>query len=269
MKKTNFLKGLAMAAIALVSVFTTSCSEEELSIKGAEIKLPAAAASVTLSVVDLEAGELLKTETLDATANIGKEMTLTCPTINGYTTAKSVTVTIPNIKDGQAVNVPVTFYVVNINSAFAGMVQDMEVVETEEAESKNIPVNGFENDSDVDVKKTFEYKIKTGEEFVSFTRVANDAEEILREKLKFGEETKTTKEYTIPAKQALTLTIEQAFETVTYETYYQNEKIYVTVLKAGNVTIDGSLEWMEGHGHDHGHDHGGSNNSGGGDSPAA
>ena len=87
--------------------------------------------------------------------------------------------------------------------------------------------------------------------------------------MRFGEETKTTKEYTIPAKQALTLTIEQAFETVTYETYYQNEKIYVTVLKAGIATVYSSLEWMEGHGHDHGHDHGGSNNSGGGDSPAA
>ena len=34
MKKVNFLKGLTLAAVALVCAFTTSCSEEELNIQG-------------------------------------------------------------------------------------------------------------------------------------------------------------------------------------------------------------------------------------------
>ena len=53
MKKTSFLKGLAMAAVALVCAFTTSCSEEELKINGSQITLPKASATLTVAIVDL------------------------------------------------------------------------------------------------------------------------------------------------------------------------------------------------------------------------
>ena len=60
MKKTSFLKGLTMAAVAMVCAFTTSCSEEELKIQGGTIEIPevpelaAPVASLAITVLDFE-----------------------------------------------------------------------------------------------------------------------------------------------------------------------------------------------------------------------
>ena len=148
MKKVNFLKGLTLAAVALVCVFTTSCSEEELNIQGSggsNIELPAATASVTISVVDLEKGELVgNVSTIDATSAIGSTITVSCPSIEGYTTAKSVTVAIPAINKGQSVNVPVTFYVANINSAYSTITENMELVSiSETVKEDELSLYGF------------------------------------------------------------------------------------------------------------------------------
>ena len=129
MKKTNFWKGLTLAAVALVSVFATSCSEEELKINGPEVPtvvLPAAKASVSISVVDLEAGKLVGTvKNLDVTTSIGQSVEVACPENDGYTKAKSVFVEVPAIEKGQSVVIPVTFYVVTLNSAYADLMEEV------------------------------------------------------------------------------------------------------------------------------------------------
>lgn len=138
MRTKNFFKGLAVAAVALVGVFATSCSEEELNVDTNgnwtpvdKTELPAASASIALSVVDLgDAGvdaKVLYTETLDATAKIGQSMTIECPAekydadLSVYTVAAAQTINIPAIQKGQAVVIPVTFYVTKFTSAYAAV----------------------------------------------------------------------------------------------------------------------------------------------------
>ncbi len=150
MRTKNFFKGLAVAAVALVGVFATSCSEEELNVDTNgnwtpvdKTELPAASASIALSVVDLgDAGvdaKVLYTETLDATAKIGQSMTIECPAekydadLSVYTVAAAQTINIPAIQKGQAVVIPVTFYVTKFTSAFANV--DFDWVSSEEMEN--------------------------------------------------------------------------------------------------------------------------------------
>ena len=194
MKKTNFLKGLALAAVALVCGFATSCSEEELSIKGnqTEIKLPAASASVSISVVDLEAGKLVgNVSTIDATSAIGSTLTVECPAVVGYTVAAPVEVAIPALKEGQSVNVPVTFYVVSLEHALAELIDntyftfpagsEVEITETNAAiVNKSNNWNGYSiANTNEDVLYVWaEYEYKSGWEFVSEVEAEEETEEV-------------------------------------------------------------------------------------------
>ena len=177
MKKTSFLKGLVMAAVALVCAFTTSCSEEELKINGSQITLPKAVATLTVAIVDLEVGETLSVNTIDVTDKMGTDYQVTCNAPAGYTTASPITVNIPKVADGQAVNVPVTFYVVNINSALTEIVATMKPVEDSEkvaADETIAALNAaedFKNETAYDKKVTANFEIFTGEEFASYLTV--------------------------------------------------------------------------------------------------
>ncbi len=192
MKKTNFLKGLALAAVALVSGFATSCSEEELSIKNNPVELPAASASVSISVVDLEEGKLVgSVTTIDATASIGGTLTVECPANAGYTTAAPVAVSIPALQKGQSVNVPVTFYVVTLDNAVAELVDntyfafngesDIELTTEELAvKSKSNNWDGYyvANTDDADELYVWaEYQAKEGWEYVSEVEAEEETEE--------------------------------------------------------------------------------------------
>lgn len=132
MKKTNFLKGLAMAAIALVSVFTTSCSEEELSINGSKpVELAPAKVQLAINVVDLENSKTLAQTIEDVTAKMGTTYSVACPNFaekSQYTTTKNIEVQVPTIEKGQAVIIPVTFYVVSLNSALKDAIDRKSVV---------------------------------------------------------------------------------------------------------------------------------------------
>ena len=277
MKKTSFLKGLAMAAVAMVCAFTTSCSEEELKINGAEqITLPKAAASLTIAVVDLEAGETLSVQTKDVTTEMGKNYTVECPAISGYTVANSVTVNIPTVADGQAVNVPVTFYVVKLNSALAEILKTMKEVANSEkaAESETIAATNaatdFINETAYDKHETAEFAIYTGEEFVAIKRAANTIEGVLGEKMKF-ETKKATVELTIAPWCQATVKVSQKFTTKEYTATYNGVKETFTVKYAGAAyfTADYSVipeythEFTHNN-HGHGHGHGSTGNAGGG-----
>ena len=277
MKKTSFLKGLTMAAFALVCAFTTSCSEEELSINGSEIKLPAAAASLTVSVVDLEAGETLSVQTTDVTTEMGKNYTVPCPTIDGYTTAKSVTVNIPTVANGQAVNVPVTFFVVKVSSAYAEIVESMkEVAGSEvEAEDTNITATNdaadFINETAYDKKVTAEFSIMSGKEFVTVSKaVENTIASIMAEKMKFQTK-KATVEMTIAPWCQATIKAWQEYTTKEYTATYNGVEEKFTVKVAGAAYFSSEYSVIPGKEHDFahnnhgpGHGHGSNGNAGGG-----
>lgn len=145
MKKTNFLKAFAMAAVVM---FAASCSEETLDINGGSINvdptvLPEPTASVSVTVVDLEAGKIIGgVSTVNATAAIGSTMTIECPANEGYTTAAAVEVAIPALSKGQSINIPVTFYVTTLGSALEDFLQDatteIEAVEGEDAVTESV-----------------------------------------------------------------------------------------------------------------------------------
>lgn len=272
MKKTNFLKGLAMAAIALVSVFTTSCSEEELSIKGSTVTIPelaAPVATVSVSVVDFEKGALLQTTNVNASENIGGTLTVNCPSLDGFTTAKSVTITIPNIAKGQAIVIPVTFYVVPVGSAVEKFVEQLggnlkvdESIELKdevlEAPSANITANeegAFVNDGEeaIVLKATFSYytgyELYTEGKSISAADLAKLQPELVTKTFEFqmAPNTIITFEPT-QEKEVVILPLDGAeYKLVKYGKFDTGMK----------VTSIG-----HGHGHDHGH---GNGNAGGGE----
>lgn len=270
MKKTNFLKGLAMAAIALVSVFTTSCSEEELSIKGADVTIPelaAPVATVSVSVVDFEKGALLQTTNVNASENIGGTLTVNCPSLDGFTTAKSVTITIPNIAKGQAIVIPVTFYVVPVGSAVEKFVEQLggnlkvdESIELEdevlEAPSANITANeegAFVNDGEeaIVLKATFSYytgyELYTEGKSISAADLAKLQPELVTETFEFQMAPNTIITFDpTQEKEVVILPLDGAeYKLVKYGKFDTGMKV---------TSI--------GHGHDHGH---GNGNAGGGE----
>lgn len=270
MKKTNFLKGLAMAAVALVSVFATSCSEEELSIKGADVTIPelaAPVATVSVSVVDFEKGALLQTTNVNASENIGGTLTVNCPSLEGFTTAKSVTITIPNIAKGQAIVIPVTFYVVPIGSAVDKFVQQLggnlkvdESIELEdevlEAPSANITANeegAFVNDGEeaIVLKATFSYY--TGYELYTEGKSISAADLAKLQPVLVTE----TFEFQMAPNTIITFNPTQEKEVVILPLDGAEYKL----VKYGKFDT-GMKVTSIGHGHDHGH---GNGNAGGGE----
>lgn len=273
MKKTNFMKGLTLAAVALVSVFTTSCSEEELSISnpGSNMELPAATASVSISVVDLGNGQLIgNVTTIDATSAIGGTISVDCPANDGYTTAASTTVSIPSISKGQSVNVPVTFYVAKISSALAEIAKTLEKVSesseaVEEAVATEEDAESFYNKTAYDVKATATFALKSGVEYVGEARTANELADLMKN-LTFNT-IKGKYNFIIPAWEFATITASQEFTEATYTAEYNGEKKSFIMKEAGPAICSIKYAVIPGCEHDHAHNnhgHGDSSNAGGG-----
>lgn len=189
MKKTFFWKGLAFAAIALVCSFTTSCSEEELKINSGTIDIPeyptvpelaAPIASVAVTVLDFENGEILSYEVTDISNYIGKEYTVKMTAIDGYTVANDININVPAIQQGQAIVIPVTFYVVPLNSAIKDIVEELggnlpvdtevaveEIEEHEVTASGSLPIEDgvIINESEVAAEVEISIPYKSGYEY--------------------------------------------------------------------------------------------------------
>jgi hypothetical protein len=136
MRTKNFFKGLAVAAVAFVGVFATSCSEEDLYLNGAVngtdviVPLPDAKAYAAISVVDLGdmglGSKVLTTEMKDVTTLNGTE--IECPDFPGmeeYIIPAAQKINVPTLSQGQIVTIPMTFYVVKTTSAFAHVEWDV------------------------------------------------------------------------------------------------------------------------------------------------
>ena len=279
MKKTNFWKGLAFAAVALFGVFATSCSEEELKIQGGTIEIPevpelaAPVASLAITVLDFENTEVIKYEVKDISNKIGQSFELECPAIDGYTVANKVTITVPAIQKGQAIVIPVTFYVVPLGSAIQDIVDELggslpvdteaeAVTEVLEATAKGglaIDENGvMVNESDVAVEMEISIPYKSGYEYRGTeTRSIASNLATLTPETKIHKMTITVLPgtcVTIDATQEKTPVI-LTIDGVDYNLWFYGElQVKAT---AESLSHDG------GHGHGHGHGHG-SGNAGGG-----
>lgn len=132
MRTKNFFKGLAVAAVALVGVFATSCSEEELKVTatgGNTVTLPAPKATAIITVVDMGdmsvPAQVLATEIKDVTG-VGTT-SIECPSFansENYVIPAAQSITVPTLADGESLSIPVTFYVVKLTSAFATITQE-------------------------------------------------------------------------------------------------------------------------------------------------
>ena len=129
MRTKNFFKSLAVAAVALVGVFATSCSEEDLQISNKPVnpseptELPDGVAYYVASVVDL--GDLGTSAKILATkvekVSTG-EVSVECPDFEGkeeYIIPAAQKINVPTLVKGQTLSIPLTFYVVKTTSAFA------------------------------------------------------------------------------------------------------------------------------------------------------
>lgn len=269
MKKNIFLKGLTLAFVALVSFFATSCNEEELSIGGVEIpELAEPVASLAMTVLDFENGEVLKYEVIDISEYINNTYTAKCPVIEGYTKAKDINVAVPNISKGQAVVIPVTFYVVPLGSALQDAIDSLggelpvdpeaEVIENvvEVSASGSLPIeNGvITNTSEVAVEMELTIPYKSGYEYRGTNSRSITVEDLMRLK----PETKVHK---------MTITVLPQTE-VTINCTQTKTPVIVTIDDVehglwyyGDIELKTTQESI---GHGHGHGHGGSSNAGGG-----
>lgn len=295
MKKTNFWKGLALAAVALVGVYTTSCSEEELKIQGGTITIPEVTVpelaepviNVAITVLDIENYEILKSETQKIdNINMGKSVAIKCPTFEGqseYTSAKDININIPTIGKGQAIVIPVTFYVVSLQSAVKDAMEeimeeldgslpvapgvDAEEDELEVAATGNLPISEdgvIENETEVaheieiSIPYLSGYEFRNAEEQTEGRAISLDDIKRLKPVQKIHKQTITILPATIVTinatqeKTPLLLTIDGTEYPLWF---YEDLKVEIE-----QTSIS--------HGGGHGHGHGNGNNTGGGTADA-
>lgn len=294
MKKTNFMMAFALAAVTL---FATSCSEESLDITQGTVTptvLPDPTASISVSVVDLEGGKLVGgVQTINATAAIGGTMTVECPANDGYTTAAAVEVAIPSLVKGQTVNIPVTFYVVTLGTALENFMDGVsttvtpiegeeatvETISLAHAENEGVWVNGsYENATENNLlafqdSPLFFYNYKEGYEFAKEVEEAVESKAAettildLIKTVKF-ENVEAANSWDIAAWTIFTVEkIEQEFylAKMKLENKELGESVEFIANVAGEVEFSTKAKEMElDHDGHNGHGHGNSNNAGGG-----
>ena len=276
MKKNIFLKGLTFAFAAMVSFFATSCNEEELNINGGEVEIPelaAPVASLAMTVLDFEHGEVLKYEVINISEYIGGNYVAKCPVIEGYTTAKDINVAVPTISKGQAVVIPVTFYVVPLGSALQDAIDslggalpadpDAKPVETELEVSATgalaMEDGVMTNLSDVAVEMEIMIPYLSGYEYRGTKSRSLTESDVLRLK----PETKIHK---------MTITVLPQTKATINCTQEKNPVLLIigdkeyALWQYGELDVEAKSESIadgSGHGHGHGHGHGGGNAGGG------
>lgn len=177
MRTKNFFKGLAVAAIALVGAFATSCSEENLNVNatGTPVVLPDGKATVVITVVDLGdmgVGATVKySEVKDVTTG---SHTFACPSFTGsdeYVIPADQSITVPALEKGQFLSIPVTFYVVKFTSTYA-TIAETEVTDWSSYTdgSEVVSTKDYKNESNYGVEYTLTCEDATG--WVSYEEVA-------------------------------------------------------------------------------------------------
>lgn len=282
MKKTNFWKGLALAAVALVGVYTTSCSEEELKINGGTITIPSVpelaepVAEVAITVLNFENGQVLSYEVKNISANIGGTYKAECPALDGYTVANPVTFNVAAMEKGQVKVYPITFYVVSLQSALKDVIETLnpeggilpvdpeaetveEVLEATAEGALAIEDGVIVNDGDVAVEMTINIPYKSGYEYRAEESRAISASDI--ERLKATQKI-WKKVITVNPGTAVTIDATQnvvpvilTVDGVEYKLWFYEE--LVVEVNAESLSHGG-----------HGHGHGNGNNAGGGDTEA-
>lgn len=280
MKKKNFFSGInakmALALVALTSVVFTSCTKESFDVTTSGLE--DAKASATITVYDAESFTVLRTDTKDLTANLGTTVSIPCPEIEGYVQQNPVSVTVPALNKGQYANIPVTFYLLKVNSAIekVNVTPDPSTAtpKEEKIEVENRNEDGsykFVNESDYIKKYSYKFALKSGKEIVSSTqkeRAVITDEDIVDARIKAYApgftDAVSTYSGKILAWAYITFEIEQKFtvEEVTFS--YGTCTKTVKVSTAGEQVITAQTGAIPGHEHSHGHGHGEDPNAGGG-----
>ncbi len=294
MRTKNFFKGLAVAAVALVGAFATSCSEENLNVNatGTPVVLPDGVAKAVITVVDLGdmgiGAKTLFTEIKDVAAG---NQTFECPAFTGsaeYVIPAAQTIVVPEMGKGQSITIPVTFYVVKLSSAFANV--EYEVVDEGENPNPEVlgtnfwgdnkwgsfyaevtKVSGLENDelkndSDYEKEVEFIFEAKEGrtalEEIVSSRLAATSEEDVIEAYVKnmtdWADESKWDDYFyfTLPSCSYADIVVANFYMMPTYEfTYGSASKKYTCKEYYGAGCGVTAIEEIPSHDHDHDHGH--------------
>lgn len=307
MRTKNFFKGLAVAAIALVGAFATSCSEENLNVNatGTPVVFPDAVTKAVISVVDLGdmgiGAKTLLTEIKDVAAG---SQTFECPAFTGsdqYVIPASQTIVVPALQKGQSITIPVTFYVVKLSSAFANVeYEEVDPGENPDAESLGTDFWGDKawygyfaeiteysgeenedlmNESDYEKEVEFIYVAKEGrtalEEIVSSRLAATSEEDVIEAYVKNMTDWADESEwddyfyFTLPSWSFANLFSANFYTKPIIEfTYGSASKSYTFKEYWGAGCGIRGIEEIPNHDHDHDHGHGGNDNAGGGSNEA-
>ena len=282
MKKVNFFKVMS-AVLAFSAMTLASCSEEKMtmSVDIPPFELPAAKATVSVTVYDVETSTVLGVTSKEVTP--GTTVTVECPAYDGYIVAKSALVEIPSLVAGQVAVVPVTFLVASEESAAADILEQIEESTPEVTEGEPIKYSEIaDNKSDKITHKNFMGTIVKGVQFESVAAVESRAaatgaefiEDIFSES-EFEEENVTFWSYWLNPWHQATLSNEQKmytsvyeieFNGATYEVTFTIAGTYVATMKDIKVIEEYKHNWehvlTHGHaGHDYSH---GNGNAGGG-----
>lgn len=291
MKKKSFLSGigakLALAAVALTTVMFTSCEEEKFNVEPVvPVELAPASATIMATVYDQTTGVILGTSSETISANADGVIAATtkpvpCPVFSGseeYLPVEAATVSVPEVKKGQMVLIPVNFYALKITSAAKNVVTSKDEDSVKEVSS--VATTATEGIVGTGVPQEVEVEALTGTKVLNKTAIYADIENLVNSRAAMSNENvikvlksvvdvydnqrTVTKTVTITIPKGATVNVKPVTAMTEYEmdikaTVDAVEYTIpgVKIKEAGATTL--TLETVS-----HGHGHGDSENAGGG-----
>ena len=276
MKKTSFLKGLTMAAVAFAAVLT-SCSKEDFNIN---VKPNNAKVYFNPSVVDPIANATVSAtftgaETITGTPNIAAGSTTINATAASGATG-SVTVAYDAVEAGATATYSPVIY---LSDGLFKLVQEGEATTSSETYKGNVTAghshngsNWFYNQSDYSAKFVAEWN-KTAKTEVKNINVTENSTQLQTyiKGLSTEVNVEGSEEFEVAAWEMISTEYTVTTETVNYNVVsVENEDFVVATLTIVNPLakvivkeVRAAIPGHEGH-YEHGHSHGAGTNAGGG-----
>lgn len=276
MKKTSFLKGLTMAAVAFAAVLT-SCSKEDFNIN---VKPNNAKVYFNPSVVDPIANATVSAtftgaETITGTPNIAAGSTTINATAASGATG-SVTVAYDAVEAGATATYSPVIY---LSDGLFKLVQEGKTATTTETYKGNVTAghshngsNWYMNQSDYSAKFVAEWS-KTAKTKVTVDEIKENSTQLQTYLKGLSTEIKVegSEEFEVSAWEMISTVYTVTTETINYNVVsVENEDFVVATLTIVNPLAKVEVEEVraaipghEGH-YEHGHSHGAGTNAGGG-----
>jgi len=279
MKKTTFLKGLAMAVVAFGAMFT-SCTEEDFNVK---VTPNNAKIYFNPTVIDPVANATVEAtftgaETITGTPSIAAgSVTITAKTAKGST--GSITVNYDAVEAGNTATYSPIIYLsgdlfklVQDGKAEADATSTVKKGDVQNADHTHAGTSWFWNKSDYSAKFTAEWDETAALKYSWNVEINSTQLQSFLNSLAGEYTNKGSEEFYVSAWEAFTTEFTITGATTKYNVVsVENEDYVVATVKEYNPLYKVNVEAIrkaipghEGHYHGHGHDHGEGTNAGGG-----